>query len=479
MSLISSYFLLIFIPIIFSDVYVYNDSNKLLDDYDDQTANFGPAFPSKGLKGYVTTTYPKNGCKKMLPPPKIPMGTYHWIALIPRTRGNDSCEFAVKVQNAQNANFSAVIIYNYDNTIITMGSSKKNIRIPSTLITLSSGLTLISHYLYNKTTVNSTPIYHVNIITDQAIPMTAYLVPITVVVTFSLLAILGFKLVKLHLQRRRTRRHRLPRSALKQLKIKKFVKGDPWEVCAICLDDYVDGAKLRILPCNHAYHMKCIDPWLTNNRRQCPVCKRYVFSNHANSHEENIGHPQVRTPTEQTPLVHTTDNDSITEISSGRPLLAGIYFLNQMNIKQYYIICILERQLLNPSSRGVRNLSFASDESSDNVENLSSSQRSTSVNETATIGHVFDRPSSNSRRYGSINDDSTTSRVANFFVGSIGGATDTTNVSSRSIVEDVSDIEAINDDGDAVIHPARTYSEENRAYVNDEESSVNSNDGYV
>ncbi|CAF3375597.1 unnamed protein product [Rotaria socialis] len=456
MSLISSYFLLMFIPIIFSDVYVYNDSNKLIDDYDDQTANFGPAFPAKGLKGYVTTTHPENGCKKILPPPKIPIGIYHWIALIPRTRGNGSCEFAVKVQNAQNANFSAVIIYNYDDTIITMGSSKKNIRLPSTLITLSSGLTLISHYLYNKTTVNSTPIYHVNIIPEQAYPMTGYLIPIALVVIFSLLAFLGFKLVKLHLQRRRTRRHRLPTSALKQLKIKKFVKGDPWEVCAICLDDYVDGAKLRILPCGHAYHMKCIDPWLTNNRRQCPVCKRYVFPNHDNSGEENIGSPQVRTPTEQTPLVHTADNDSITEISSSRPLLS-------------------ERRLLNPSSRGVRNVSFASDESSDNVENLSSSQRPTSANQTTTIGLAFDRPSSNSRRYGSITDDSTTSRVANFFVGSISGATDATNMSSRSIVEDVSDIEATNDDGEAEIHPARTYSEENPAYVNDEGSSVNSN----
>ncbi|ORX91876.1 hypothetical protein K493DRAFT_339083 [Basidiobolus meristosporus CBS 931.73] len=44
-------------------------------------------------------------------------------------------------------------------------------------------------------------------------------------------------------------------------------------VCCICLEEYVDGEKLREMRCAHYFHVSCIDEWLQLNRT-CPLCKR-------------------------------------------------------------------------------------------------------------------------------------------------------------------------------------------------------------
>lgn len=41
--------------------------------------------------------------------------------------------------------------------------------------------------------------------------------------------------------------------------------------CPICTDDFVKGQDLRVLPCNHQFHVECIDPWLMNVSGTCPL----------------------------------------------------------------------------------------------------------------------------------------------------------------------------------------------------------------
>lgn len=134
------------------------------------------------------------------------------------------------------------------------------------------------------------------------------LLPFSVVVGLCFVIMMGFMIMKCVRDQRRLQRHRLPRSALKEIPIVRFNKSTmAYEMCIICLDDYTDGDKLRVLPCDHgtalctipfassfrrthrrnnsrlslrsrtAYHCKCIDIWLTKNRRVCPICKRKVL----------------------------------------------------------------------------------------------------------------------------------------------------------------------------------------------------------
>jgi hypothetical protein len=41
--------------------------------------------------------------------------------------------------------------------------------------------------------------------------------------------------------------------------------------CSICTEDFHENHDVRILPCSHIYHSCCIDPWLLDFGRNCPL----------------------------------------------------------------------------------------------------------------------------------------------------------------------------------------------------------------
>ena len=47
--------------------------------------------------------------------------------------------------------------------------------------------------------------------------------------------------------------------------------------CAICLEDYVEEEMLRVLPCHHDFHKRCLDRWVTDEliqRQMVPLRHR-------------------------------------------------------------------------------------------------------------------------------------------------------------------------------------------------------------
>ncbi|XP_021035578.1 RING finger protein 44 [Mus caroli] len=43
-------------------------------------------------------------------------------------------------------------------------------------------------------------------------------------------------------------------------------------LCVVCFSDFEVRQLLRVLPCNHEFHAKCVDKWLKANRT-CPICR--------------------------------------------------------------------------------------------------------------------------------------------------------------------------------------------------------------
>ncbi|XP_066466167.1 E3 ubiquitin-protein ligase ZNRF3 [Tiliqua scincoides] len=102
-------------------------------------------------------------------------------------------------------------------------------------------------------------------------------------------------LVKIKLKQRRSQNslNRLAVQALEKMETRKFtskLKGhcegscsaldtlssSSTSDCAICLEKYLDGEELRVIPCAHRFHRKCVDPWLLQHHT-CPHCRHNII----------------------------------------------------------------------------------------------------------------------------------------------------------------------------------------------------------
>ncbi|XP_044503732.1 RING-H2 finger protein ATL74-like [Mangifera indica] len=77
----------------------------------------------------------------------------------------------------------------------------------------------------------------------------------------------------------------LKKRDLRQIPVAVYGEGVniPATECPICLGEFVDGEKVRVLPiCNHGFHVRCIDTWLLSHS-SCPNCRHSLLENAASS----------------------------------------------------------------------------------------------------------------------------------------------------------------------------------------------------
>uniref|UniRef100_A0A182Q6B6 RING-type domain-containing protein n=1 Tax=Anopheles farauti TaxID=69004 RepID=A0A182Q6B6_9DIPT len=299
------------LPCTRADILVYQMLNdQIIEEFRDLPATFGGEIPDSGMKVLAIRAEPLDGCAAMQPAPANI--TSKFAVVIARY----NCSFEEKVRHAQQAGYAMVIVYNVGSNDLEHMSANhpQDLLIPSVFVGESSGRSIIEAYLYDRD--------YALVITDD-IPFNIsnnLIIPFAIVVGLCFMIMVLFMIIRCVRERRRQLRHRLPARVLRRIGIVKFAKGMSFETCAICLEDFVENERLRVLPCRHAYHAICIDPWLTKNRRVCPICKRRVIVR-GETRQRRYSSDSMSSTNESTPLLNSSDNN--TSVGGGGADAAG------------------------------------------------------------------------------------------------------------------------------------------------------------
>ncbi|CAN6808745.1 unnamed protein product [Brassica oleracea] len=274
--------------------------------FDDIEANFTPLIKKSDQCGVLYIAEPLDACSSLVNTVTVEEGSITSPSYVLIIRGG--CSFEEKIRHAQKAGYKAAIVYDNEDYgfLISMAGNPSGVVIYGTFVSKATGEILKGYAGRTDIELWLVPSFETSAWSIMAISFISLLAMSAVLATC-------FFVRRHRIRRRRVRSlgggefHRMGIDTIRRLPATIFngvcEEASTSISCAICIEDYRIGDKLRILPCNHKFHVGCVDLWLGQRRSFCPVCKR-------DARTINIDMPA--SPSERTPLL----SPSLTPTSS-------------------------------------------------------------------------------------------------------------------------------------------------------------------
>ncbi|KAJ0233208.1 Receptor y region [Hirschfeldia incana] len=270
--------------------------------FDDIEANFTPMIKKSDQCGVLYVAEPLDACSDLVNTVAIAEeGSITSPSYVLIIRGG--CSFEDKIRHAQKAGYKAAIVYDNEDYgfLISMAGNPSGVVIYGTFVSKATGEILKRYVGRTDMELWLLPSFETSAWSIMAISFISLLAMSAVLATC-------FFVRRHRIRRRRVRLSggefaRMGVDSIRRMATTVFNgvcdEASTSISCAICIEDYRIGEKLRILPCKHKFHVGCVDLWLGQRRSFCPVCKR-------DARTINIDMPP--SPSERTPLLTPTSS---------------------------------------------------------------------------------------------------------------------------------------------------------------------------
>lgn len=246
------------------------------------TADFGVQLssPSYERSAPLVLADPEHGCGD------LENGSELYGNIVIVKRGECSC--FNKSVNIFNYGGKGIVIGNNENELMRMGklgSENGDVAIPSLLIS-EQDFNYIKRKLAQQTsmvvnaTISEKDEWKDDFSAARSLARAFTYMMLILPSTWTMLVLLWacFSLLKRRVMKRQVRE--IPEIIFSSdMLVAESVKKKPLmnSSCPICLVDFEEQTRIKLLPCDHGFHPECIEPWIGERSDSCPICRQSVM----------------------------------------------------------------------------------------------------------------------------------------------------------------------------------------------------------